>query len=427
MKWREAGREPTSIPTVVAQHAEEAAFLWELRDRAVVAPHYTYEQLCHLDDRVEAHIDGLRVGGEAGWGVCAEQLEWADAGEVFAAAVVALENGEPRRWRKVLEVATSSRDAGRGLVAALEWLPHDRVAERITALVTSSVPGYRCVGIAAAAAHRLGVDRAVEDALDASDGALRARALRAAGELGLRGLLPSVAAGLTDSSAECRYSAAWSVALLGGIEAIAPLQEFATAESPYQEEAAATALRCMNLPAATVWQREITQTPHLQRLGVLAAGVVGDAVAVPWLIEQMSRPDLARVAGEAFSMITGVDLGLQDLEGQRPDGFASGPTEDPKDDDVAMDPDENLRWPDAARVDKWWHAHGTDFRVGRRYLLGKPIRKDSLEEALRSGFQRQRAAAAVELALLRPGQPLFEVRAPGHRQQALLGLSRRPV
>jgi hypothetical protein len=37
-----------------------------------------------------------------------------------------------------------------------------------------------------------------------------------------------------------------------------------------------------------------------------------------------------------------------------------------------------------------------------------------------SNFQRQRAAAALELAILQPGQPLFEVRAPGFRQQQIL-------
>jgi len=37
-----------------------------------------------------------------------------------------------------------------------------------------------------------------------------------------------------------------------------------------------------------------------------------------------------------------------------------------------------------------------------------------------SNFQRQRAAAVLEMAILQPGQPLFEVRAPGFRQQQIL-------
>ena len=43
------------IPAVVEQHAEEAAFLWILREGAVHAPHYALKDLRKLDLRVEAH------------------------------------------------------------------------------------------------------------------------------------------------------------------------------------------------------------------------------------------------------------------------------------------------------------------------------------------------------------------------------------
>ena len=53
-------------------------------------------------------------------------------------------------------------------------------------------------------------------------------------------------------------------------------------------------------------------------------------------------------------------------------------------------------------------------------LLGAPISESQCRKVLREGFQRQRAAAALELALMRPDEALFEVRAPGWRQQRLL-------
>ena len=54
--------------------------------------------------------------------------------------------------------------------------------------------------------------------------------------------------------------------------------------------------------------RELAKEERHARLVVVGAGVHGDPVVVPWLIEKMRHPALARVAGEAFSMITGVDL-----------------------------------------------------------------------------------------------------------------------
>jgi hypothetical protein len=60
--------------------------------------------------------------------------------------------------------------------------------------------------------------------------------------------------------------------------------------------------------------------------------------------------------------------------------------------------------------------------VGTRYLAGLPITEENCRHVLIHGYQRQRMAAALELALMNPGQPLFETRAPGFRQQRLLGL-----
>src|SRR5262245_61527707 len=46
---------------VLARHADDAPFLWHLRNQAVAAPHYSLLDLAKLDERVEANLDGLRV------------------------------------------------------------------------------------------------------------------------------------------------------------------------------------------------------------------------------------------------------------------------------------------------------------------------------------------------------------------------------
>jgi uncharacterized protein (TIGR02270 family) len=157
-----------------------------------------------------------------------------------------------------------------------------------------------------------------------------------------------------------------------------------------------------------------------RRLAVAALGHLGLPEDVSALLEWICVPHYARLAAEAFTMITGVDLPSQQMQTQRPDGFSAGPTEDPDDDNVELDPDEDLPWPDCDKIAAWWRNHASDFTPGTRYLLGKPITEDWLERVLQRGRQRQRAAAALELAIRRHGTPLFEVRAPGFRQQQLL-------
>src|SRR5207237_4946666 len=112
-----------------------------------------------------------------------------------------------------------------------------------------------------------------------------------------------------------------------------------------REEAVKMALRRMDLAAAHAWRQALAHNPDSMRLAVIGAGVVGDPVSIPWLIEQTAIPELARVAGEAFTMIPGVDIAYEHLEAEWPEGFEAGPTEDPEDENVDMDPDENLPWP----------------------------------------------------------------------------------
>jgi len=45
------------IAEIVSQHAEEAAFLWLLRNNAIHAMHYTLKDHYEFNDHIEAHID----------------------------------------------------------------------------------------------------------------------------------------------------------------------------------------------------------------------------------------------------------------------------------------------------------------------------------------------------------------------------------
>src|SRR3954447_25964899 len=96
------------IAAIVEQHAEEAAFLWVLRDAAVRAPHFALADLARLDGRIEAHLDGLRVAGVAGWDVARGGLAIGEPGEVFAAAVLAFEGLHAERRGAVLEAASAA-------------------------------------------------------------------------------------------------------------------------------------------------------------------------------------------------------------------------------------------------------------------------------------------------------------------------------
>jgi uncharacterized protein (TIGR02270 family) len=120
-------------------------------------------------------------------------------------------------------------------------------------------------------------------------------------------------------------------------------------------------------------------------------------------------------------MITGADLSYLNLEGDPPVDFDAGPTDDPEDDNVEIDRDGHLPWPDPERIKKWWNEHSEEFCEGDRYLAGEKISIEGCSKVLSNGKQRQRYAAARELSVKNTSQPFFEVRAPGFRQQPCLG------
>jgi uncharacterized protein (TIGR02270 family) len=410
------------IENIVAQHAEEACFLWLLRDKATVAPHYSLSDLAKLEDRVEAHLDGLRIAGESGWAICKEALTFEDAGEVFTIGVLAFESGQEQRITEVIEAGTQSVEVARGMISALGWLTYERAQPYIRKLIEAKEPMQRRIGIGGAAVHRKELGPVLRGAVSDPDPLVRSRALKAAGELGRQDLLLPMRASLNDQDEGCRFWSAWSTALLGDLIAVNVLRMIAESGGTYAEQACQMAMRRALLPQALAWQKQLANQETYRRLAAIGAGTIGDPLLIPWLLQQMSNPKLSRVAGEAFTLITGVDWGKEHLEEEKPERLEEEPADNPKDEEVAMDPDEELPWPNLERIKKWWDQNNGRFSIGARYLVGKPIAKDSLQQLLRTGMQRQRIAAALELALQQPGQPLFEVRMRGDRQKILLGI-----
>ena len=375
-----------------------------------------------MDNRIEAHIDGLRVAGEAGWALLLMQAErHKEAGEVFAVGVLALESRDCARIKAVLAIAEAESEAARGFVSALGWVGPEVLKGTGRELLEAEGAFRRRLGIAACALHRVdpagGLDRALAD----DDPALRAGALRAVGQLGRVDLLPALLGRLDDAEPACAFWAAWSAVRLGDRKAaLQRLALLALADSPFQAAAAELALRAMAGGEARELLGSQARNPKRRRAVIQAVGASGDPHYLPWLIKQMETVEVARVAGEAFAMITGADLAYEDLEGDWPEGFEAGPTEDPADEDVALDPDEDLPWPQPELVQAWWQEREGQFQAGRRYLAGRPVEAAGCRKVLAAGFQRQRRAAALELGLMDPKAPLFETRAPGFRQQKLL-------
>jgi uncharacterized protein (TIGR02270 family) len=410
--------------TIISVHAEDAAIHWLRRDHAVGQPHYNLADLAKLDGQVEAHLDGLRIAGDTGWRTCVDELRWRESGEVFMAAVLALEEGNDEKIECALQVLGYSYHLQRSFVSACGWIAESRISRPLRDFWNSGDAQRRYLALAACAIHRTNCSSMLRPAIEDDDTQLRARALRAAGESGRTDLIDNTRDAMDGVDERSRIAAAWATARLVRDErAVSLLRTIVEHEPETSYRELQLTIGRLDLDKAQDWISSLASVPESHRSAVVASGFLGSIELVPWLIERMHEPQLARVAGESFSMITGVDIAYQDLDAESPEGFEAGPNDDPADENVEMDPDENLPWPNRAAIADWWVKHRDEFKPGVRYLLGRPIDDEPwLEHVLRHAYQRQRAAAALELAIRHPTEPLFNVAAPAWRQKKLLGL-----
>ena len=412
-----------SNPTVVARHAEEAALLCTQRFFLVRAGHVRLHHLRRLDDRLAAHLDGLGVAGEAGSRATDEALANLGPGEVFASFALALDNRDDRRIAHMLALAETVADAREASALAVGWASAQSLRGIVGELLVSPQPLRRAIGIAACDFHRVDPGGMLAEAMSDASALLRAQALQAAGDCGRQDLVARCIAALGDEDAACRFWAARSAVLLGERQKPVPalLEVVRVPGGLYRTQALELLLQLADAARAAPLLRTLVAQPEGLRDAIRAVGAVGDVQAVPWLVEQMAEPALARLAGEAFTTLTGVDLAWNDLERKPSQQMLAPDADDPEATDVAMDEDEGLPWPDPERLMHWWEANASRYpAAGERCFMGQPPSWPHCLRVLRLGCQRQRAAAAAYLCLLRPGTQLFPIGAPAWRQERWL-------
>ncbi|ERI53307.1 hypothetical protein N878_15980, partial [Pseudomonas sp. EGD-AK9] len=143
-----------SLEVIVDQHSEEAAFLGLLRSIAVHEPHYDLNHLTTLDNRIEAHLDGLRIAGPVALETLLQQLDPNAQGEIFAATVLAFETANAAAMARLAEHVRAAPDSARFMAAALGWLDWARVEPWVDKLLGSPEALFRQIGLAACGMHR---------------------------------------------------------------------------------------------------------------------------------------------------------------------------------------------------------------------------------------------------------------------------------
>ena len=204
------------IPDIVREHVELAAFQWAQRDTLAAEDPPDTEAIAFVDGRLEANLDALRIAGAAAWPFIVSAFEsFPERGELFVAAVHAIETCDADRIEQAVRFARSPADGPRGFCAAFEWLPPKVTRNLVRKWIRASDP-VRCeAAVAAFAAHGADPGDLLPHLLAHPGPRVRIAACRLAAALHRQDAVPALRQALADAEAPVRDGAALALAQLG--------------------------------------------------------------------------------------------------------------------------------------------------------------------------------------------------------------------
>ena len=314
----------TYLPSLVEEHFEELQFLWTQRRNALRSRAYTARELLLLEERIEAHTQGMLVIGAR----LAEFVEPALVGDeempAFAGAFSLLRLQTPASLARILNALEQANGPKlRGLRDALAHGPSTPLTPQLTSIFLGAPPA-----IGAAAGEALGLRGAIvpvaaqlERLVRADDATARAAAFRILGYCGVPAPSEWYDAALREDDVTVKRAAleaaAWNAAPVFALHC-RTLASVATAEN----------IDALSLLAS------IAPPDDFQLIGAVASNpaagpdrfrVIG-SFAHPYfidlLIKEMENPDPASAvaAGTAFFKMTGRDVESDKRVKVSPDG-----------------------------------------------------------------------------------------------------------
>lgn len=381
-------------------HAEDLAFLWGQRREALGSRKHTLREYGELNERIEAHVQGLLVAGPAEltrW--LQPQLAGVDRDEVFAAAYALLRLDEPASTHcVVVEFSRVPAPALAGLRDALSLAPHALFATEMQSALDQAKPTTAVAAAVVLANHRL---------LDIAS--------------------PRLARLLEDpDAAVCEL--AWRAATVA--DAVAPLS---APKRPFNHALAHAAPGVRSAGwAAAAWSGQMRAMPLLRQLAASgdasalhwlavlggeedvplmqkAALAVADAAARCALLARFGHPSalnallhwmagndiaLAAAAGEAFTRITGTEVRGQRQQLPVPEAA----------DEFSREMAPEVWLPDVPKARALLERYATEWAAGPRWCNGARLDGDHARAVLTELDLEARWDVAARAALA--GRPV---------------------
>ncbi len=345
---------------VMQEHLEELDFLWEAREASIYRWDFRPLHLGRLEERMEAHLDGLREGGGVAIELAQASLEGETWTLVAAAAWSLLVRADPITGPVVDLIANAAGEASLGVRHALRHSSPALWMEAAQRKLPGGSDSAAVIWADALAFHRAAIPAGIIARLCGSgDPLIRRIAYSIRYRIGPPPTPPEIRIGVEDPDEVVRAWVLRAASRWGSKEVLSLAREAAKRGAASDAEAVLVLGAWGGAQELEFLQEAVGRKP-VAGAALRGIGALGDPRGVPALLEGLRQPELAEAAGEAFTSLTGEPLGLVE---STPGG-------------------EGTDIPDPVEAVAFWEKERGRFRESTRYRWGKPVDDIDLTEAL---------------------------------------------
>lgn len=399
---------------VVEEHLDEAEFVYELWQDAISDPDYTLAEVeSTLDRRLAAHVDGLLIGGER----VAERLLIEALEDDFSptralvAALILLKTGDRRHRETLFTLVREAEDDHQRALARAIALSNEPAIDRVARarFEAANDPDLKAIWLDILTYRRVDVGPQLESCLRSQSPPLRRAALEAAGWSGRKELVALVDEHYEVGDLETRRAAMKAGLMIGSPSVWGVCERGAHGVDDHARDALLyVALLGGRSDHHQTLDASLADTRR-QEAALWAVGFSGNIGYVETCLSFLESDDerLAKLAAEALSTITGLDLEddamhtpvEQEEESEEGAEEEASPTsEGDLEADLVPGAVDELPLLDPGAVRQWWEANRQRFSESTRYLWGEPHTVETLVRALDRAPMRRRHPLGLELA-----------------------------
>jgi uncharacterized protein (TIGR02270 family) len=286
------------------EHVDEASFLYDQRQAYLVDREVDWPELHQWEERLEAHLDALVVGGDCAADVCLRQSAEGEAGTLCTAIRVLARQSRKAQVFSILEALGEPeqpivRAAAEALCREAPAAWRDDLARALlesqqqSTRILAKVIGYR----------RFPLEDALRAKLESTPSVGRAELAWALGRVGTTASVAALRPLVADDDEAVREASAIALLRLGD-DRLLTVAEHAAASQPWARLVLVMAGKASALP----FLLEAIRTQPIDPQTILSLGLLGDLSAVPPLLELLGRQALSESAAVALNTLTGAEL-----------------------------------------------------------------------------------------------------------------------